>query len=94
MATRLKLVHCVHDKTQTLMIDLAFSLLLYLSSCSSTLLHVELIELLRLCLDLEKFGGRKIFGKVTFFPVFGLEKITKKKKYGEKMDGKFFRNKR
>ena len=39
---------------------------------------------LTLCLDLEKFGEKKKkFGKVTFFLVFGLEKITKKQNMEE-----------
>jgi len=49
---------------------------------------------LRLHLGLEKFGGKKKkFRKVTFLCVFGSEKITKKKKYGEKLDRKIVRNK-
>ena len=30
-------------------------------------------------MDLEKFDGKKKFRKVTFFLIFSLEKITKKK---------------
>jgi len=36
-------------------------------------------------LDLEKFGGKKKFRKVTFFHMFGLEKITKKKNIEESL---------
>ena len=44
-------------------------------------------------LDLGNFGGKKKNWKVTCFPVFGLEKITKKKKYGGKLGEKIVRHK-
>jgi len=42
---------------------------------------------------LKNLVERKNFEKVTFFLVFGLEKITKKKKYGRELGGKIITNK-
>ena len=52
------------------------------------------IENFKLRLDLEKIRSKeKNFGKLLFFLIFGLEKITKKKKYEGKLGGKIVRNK-
>ena len=53
----------------------------------------DFLELLGSVWNLKNLVERKKFKNITFFLVFGLEKITKKKKYGGKFGGKIVRNK-